>query len=130
MLFRSYFTVDDGRIDLSKESYLYIVTLAGYQKIKEYFGNERTVPIYIEVDDGERLFRALARERIQKEPMYGEMCRRFLADTEDFSREKLAEAGIETRFVNENLEETIGRITEFIRRSESIGGQPCGYENQ
>lgn len=125
-----YFTVDDGRIDLSAESYLYIVTLAGYRKIREHFGNERTVPIYIEVDDGERLARALARERMQKEPMYEEMCRRFLADTEDFSQEKLAEAGIKTRFVNDNLEETIGRITEFIRLSESIGGQPCGYENQ
>ena len=31
-----YFTVDDGRIDLSAHSYLYIVTLEGYQKIQRY----------------------------------------------------------------------------------------------
>ena len=44
-----YFTVDDGRIDLSAHSYLYIVTLEGYQKIQRYFGSSQVVPIYIEV---------------------------------------------------------------------------------
>lgn len=52
-----YFTVDDGRIDLSAHSYLYIVTLEGYQKIQRYFGSSQVVPIYIEVEDGERLLR-------------------------------------------------------------------------
>ena len=61
-----YFTVDDGRIDLSAHSYLYIVTLEGYQKIQRYFGSSRVVPIYIEVEDGERLSRALNRERMQE----------------------------------------------------------------
>ena len=83
-----YFTVDDGRIDLSAHSYLYIVTLEGYQKIQRYFGSSRVVPIYIEVEDGERLLRAIARERQQKTPQYEEMCRRFLADAADFSEEK------------------------------------------
>ena len=46
-----YFTVDDGRIDLSAHSYLYIVTLEGYQKIQRYFGSSQVVPIYIEVED-------------------------------------------------------------------------------
>lgn len=113
-----YFTVDDGQIDLSNKSYLYIVTLEGYRRMCEYFGKERIVPIYIEVEDGERLARALARERAQQKPAYGEMCRRFLADTADFSQEKLAEAGIGTVFVNNELEETIRRVTEFIERSE------------
>ena len=48
-----YFTVDDGRIDLSAHSYLYIVTLEGYQKIQRYFGSSQVVPIYIEVEDGQ-----------------------------------------------------------------------------
>ena len=65
-----YFTVDDGKIDLSKHSYLYIVTLEGYQKIQRYFGKSCVVPIYIEVEDGERLLRAIARERQQKTPQY------------------------------------------------------------
>lgn len=61
-----YFTVDDGRIDLSAHSYLYIVTLEGYQKIQRYFGSSRVVPIYIEVEDGERLLRAIARSGSRK----------------------------------------------------------------
>ena len=111
-----YFTVDDGRIDLSAHSYLYIVTLEGYQKIQRYFGSSRVVPIYIEVEDGERLLRAIARERQQKTPQYEEMCRRFLADAADFSEEKLTEAGITRRFINKDMEGTIREITEYIRR--------------
>ena len=108
-----YFTVDDGRIDLSAHSYLYIVTLEGYQKIQRYFGSSRVVPIYIEVEDGERLSRALNRERMQESPKYEELCRRFLSDAKDFSGEKLKEAGITRRFVNQDLDET----EEEIRRA-------------
>ena len=108
-----YFTVDDGRIDLSAHSYLYIVTLEGYQKIQRYFGSSQVVPIYIEVEDGERLSRALNRERMQESPKYEELCRRFLADAKDFSEEKLNEAGITRRFVNQDLDET----EEEIRRA-------------
>jgi guanylate kinase len=109
-----YFTVDDGGIDLEHHSYLYIVTLEGYVKMQNYFGKDHVVPIYIEVEDGERLLRAIARER-QGVPKYEEMCRRFLADAADFSEEKLAEAGISKRFDNRALEETIREVTEHIR---------------
>lgn len=111
-----YFTVDDGHIDLAKHSYLYIVTLEGYLQIQAYFGEKAVVPIYIEVEDGERLMRAIERERQQKKPQYEEMCRRFLADASDFSEEKLAEAGITRRFVNRDMDETIQQITEYIRK--------------
>lgn len=45
--------------------------------------------IYVEVDDGVRLQRALEQERSQEQPKYAEMCRRFLADEQDFSEENL-----------------------------------------
>lgn len=112
-----YFTVDDGEIDLSGRNYLYIVTLEGYQKMQDYFGKEKVVPIYIEVEDGERLLRAIARERQQAVPKYEEMCRRFLADARDFSEEKLLEAGITRRFENRELAETIQTVTEYIKGS-------------
>lgn len=110
-----YFTVDDGQIALTRHSYLYIVTLEGYLKIQKYFGKDRVVPIYIEVEDGDRLLRAIDRERQQEKPQYEEMCRRFLADAADFSEEKLAEAGITRRFVNGNLEDTIREVTAYIK---------------
>ena len=61
-------------------------------KLKDYFGEQALVPLYVEVDDGLRLSRALERERRQKEPKYAEMCRRFLADCEDFSEEKYSKS--------------------------------------
>lgn len=109
-----YFTVDDGQVDLEAESCLMMGTLESYEKIRAYYGEDRVVPIYIEVEDGERLARALARERKQNEPKYAELCRRFLADREDFSEEKLQDLGIRTRYDNSSLECCINKISEKI----------------
>ena len=109
-----YFTVDDEQINLNKYNYLYIVTLEGYTKIQEYFGADRVVPIYIEVEDGERLMRAIAREQKQDVPKYEEMCRRFLADSADFCDEKLVEAGVVRRFSNNDFVQTVQEVTAYI----------------
>ena len=113
-----YFTVADHQVDLDHQSYLLIGTLESYLKIREYFGTENVVPIYIEVEDGMRLQRALERERRQENPKYEELCRRFLADEKDFSEEKLKEAGITKRFCNESLEETENAIAAYIEEQE------------
>lgn len=110
-----YFTADDAQIDLEHRNYLMIGTVEAYQKLKAYYGEEHLVPIYIEVDDGIRLQRALNREKLQEQPKYAEMCRRFLADEVDFSEEKLAEAGIEKRFVNKTLDVTKQELMDYIR---------------
>jgi len=110
-----YFTVNDGNIRLDRDNYLLIGTLESYIKIRDYFGEENTVPIYIEVEDGDRLMRAISRERKQDFPKYAEMCRRFLADAKDFSEENLKVAGIEKRFLNITLEDTITEIEQYIR---------------
>lgn len=112
----TYFTADDGSVDLSKTSYLAIGTLESYQNLKAYYGASALCPIYVEVEDGERLKRAIAREETQKEPHYEELCRRFLADAEDFSEEKLEQAGIEKRFFNKNLETCLNEITAYIKK--------------
>lgn len=111
----TYFTADDGQIDLEKKDYLVIGTLESFQALKKYFGEEKIVPIYIEVDDGVRLSRALEREQREKEPRYEEMCRRFLADSADFSEENLRRAGIRKRFVNMELERCLEEIGAYIK---------------
>ena len=73
------------------------------------------VPIYIDVDNGERLERALHRERKQAEPKYTEMCRRFIADEKDFSKEKLEAAGITTSYMNDEIETCIKTIKAAIQ---------------
>lgn len=112
----TYFTADDGQINLQKYDYLVIGTLESYSGMREYFGDEKIIPIYIEVEDGLRLERALGRERQQKEPKYAEMCRRFLADSEDFSEENLKKAGIERRFENVEMEKCLEEILRLIRK--------------
>lgn len=114
-----YFTVDDGQICLEKQDYLVIGTLEAFVKMREYYGSEKVIPIYIEVEDGLRLQRALDRERMQDEPKYTELCRRFLADDADFSEEKLKDAGIVERFQNIELNTTEAKIASFIHK----GGQ-------
>ena len=111
-----YFTVCEEAMNLEKESYAVIGTLEAWNAMKRYFGEAVMVPVYVEVEDGERLARALARERQQATPRYTELCRRFLADTEDFSEEHLKEAGIKMRFQNNELEDCISRIKLFIQK--------------
>ena len=104
-----YFTADDGQFD--REDHLIAIgTLESYVQLRRYFGDEKLVPIYIEVEDGLRLERALSRERMQKEPKYEELCRRFLADAADFSVDKLNEAGITHKFVNTDVEKCVDEI--------------------
>lgn len=111
----TYATVDDGSIDFEGQNYLLIGTLESYEKLVAYFGSDRLVPIYIEIDDYVRLSRALEREHAQSEPKYAELCRRFLADAEDFSEEKLKKAGIHKRFQNLEMEACIQEIRELIK---------------
>ena len=110
-----YFTVDDGQIDLYHNSYLMIGTLESYEKMRMYYGAGRLVPIYIEIDDGIRLERALKRERSQTRPKYKEMCRRFLADEEYFCEENLRRLGIDKRYENTDMETCLKKITEEIQ---------------
>ena len=69
---------------------------------------------YIDIEDGIRLERALEREKRQDKPNYDELCRRFLADNQDFSDENLSNLGINKFYINENLESCINNIKKDI----------------
>ena len=109
-----YFTADDHQINLETGDYMVIGTPEAYIKLKEYFGEGNVCPIYIELDDGIRLERALNRERAQEQPKYEEMCRRFLADAKDFSADNLAKAGITKGFSNDDLDSCVEQIKKYI----------------
>jgi guanylate kinase len=111
----NYFMADDGQVDLKSGNYLAIGTLESYMQLKKYYGVEHVVPIYIEVETGERLTRALNREKQEEEPRYAEMCRRFLADEEDFSEENIIKAEIGRRFENIELETCTEEIIRYIQ---------------
>ena len=116
-----YMLVDDGQMDLSGKDYIAVGTAESYAKVRAYYGDARVVPIYVWVETGERLERALRRERVHNNPKYAEMCRRFLSDEQDFSDEKLKEAGlvrpdgsIINAFENDDREKCIDSIRSFI----------------
>ncbi len=110
-----YATIEDGQVDLKNSDYLVMGTLESYRNMKQYYGEHNLIPIYIEVEDGERLSRALERERRQETPKYEEMCRRFLADQKDFSEENLRCAGITKRYYNQDKTQCLEEITGEIR---------------
>lgn len=112
----TYFTVDDEHADLNRKDYLAIGTLESYAQIRNYYGEKLVVPIYIQVEDGLRLERALKREKQQSVPKYEELCRRFLADQADYAEEKLAKAGIDRRFSNDkDIMSCVEEVAAFIR---------------
>lgn len=110
-----YFTVDDGQIDLLDYNYMMLGTLESYEQIKSYYGEDKVFPLYLEVDDGLRLERALKRERMQITPKYKELCRRYLADEEDFSEENLVRLGIRKKYNNQNMTQCLYEILEDIK---------------
>ena len=114
----TYFTADDGQVNLDEASYLGIGTLESFRNLAEYYGIENVIPLYIEVESGERLERALKRERSQDNPKYAEMCRRFLADEEDFSEKNILDAGIKIRFENIDLSGCVEEISQYIKSFE------------
>ena len=114
-----YFTVDDGQVE-KDGNYVIITTLDQFAQIRKYWKKDCVLPIYIEVDDGERLKRALRREMSQEKPQYEEMCRRFLADNKDFSKENLEAAKVDRVFENRTLTETVETISSYILSLEKL----------
>lgn len=112
-----YFTVADEQIDLEGQTYVMIGTLEAYANICQFYGKDKVLPIMIELDDGVRLQRALDREKAQDHPKYEEMCRRFLADSEDFSIEKMQAAGISRTFYNDELDQCLAKIIIYLKEN-------------
>ena len=109
-----YFTVDDGQIRLDRDNAILIGTLEVYNQMKRYFGEEQVVPLYIEVEDGLRLERALARKRCR-------MCRIMLSyvgviwQIDRIFEEKIAEAGILKRYENIDFDACCREIVRAVK---------------
>lgn len=86
-----------------------VINPKGYMELRNYYGEDNVIGIYIRCDEKERLLRSIHRE---KKPNCPEICRRFLSDKNDFK-------GIEKKvdYIAENnksLEQTIAEIKSFI----------------
>jgi len=98
----TYATIKDSQFE-KQNDLLMEGTLESYNAVKRYFENEdkiTVIPIYIEVDDGIRLERALKRERQQEKPKY----------------EKIRESQITKRFENIDVDKCVNEIIEYISK--------------
>lgn len=122
-----YMMVDDGTADPEASDRVAVGTVESYVKVRDYFGEDRVVPIYLYVETGERLRRALLRERKQASPKYAELCRRFLADEADFDDAHLRDAGLLNGDVpvngieNRQFRACVAAVKELIRRVQQSG---------
>ena len=116
----TYFTVDDA--DALSCDRIGIGTLESFRKMRDYYPAGHVVPVYIEVEDGLRLARALRREQKPGNHRYEEMCRRFLADQRDFSEKNLRLAGITRRFQNnDDRSVCVSEVISYIRSVQEAG---------
>ena len=102
-------------------NYISIGTLQSFIMLKEYFQKNmefKVVPIYLEVSDRTRIERAVNRENNQSNPNYKELCRRFLKGVDDFSPERIEEAGINKIYITEDSEECLIEIMKTINNIE------------
>lgn len=77
-----YFTLDDEQL-VSNEPTFMICSPEQFKSIKERKSD--VISILLEMDNGERLIRAIKREHLKD---YSEICRRYLSDEESFKNFK------------------------------------------
>jgi guanylate kinase len=109
-----YYIADDMQLHIRNQHYITICTPEAYESLLNYFGSEKLIPILLTIDEGERIQRALDREKTQQHPDYKELCRRMLADNEAFSKEKLEKLGISIKFENNSIADCIKSIKEYL----------------
>ena len=76
---------------------------------------ENIISLLIKVDDGIRLQRALDREKMEESPKYQELCRRFLADSIDFSEENINKRPITSIINNNSLDNTMEEVEKVLK---------------
>ena len=111
-----YYFTTSTTIDLGNNNYIGSNTLKGLDQFVKFYGMENIISLLIKVDDGIRLQRALDREKMEKNPKYQELCRRFLADSIDFSEENINKRPI-TSIINNNssLDNTMEEVEKVLK---------------
>ena len=111
-----YYFTTSTTIDLGNNNYIGSNTLKGLDQFVKFYGIENILSFLIKVDDGIRLQRALDREKMEENPKYQELCRRFLADSIDFSEENINKRPI-TSIINNNssLDNTMEEVEKVLK---------------
>ena len=111
-----YYFTPTTNIDLENNNYIGSNTFEGLDQFVKFYGVENIISLLIKVDDGTRLQRALDREKKEENPKYQELCRRFLADSIDFSEENISKRHI-TSIIDNNssLDNTLEKVEKVLK---------------
>lgn len=111
-----YYFTTSTTIDLENYNYVGSNTLEGLDQFVNFYGLENIISLLIKVDDDIRLQRALDREKKEVNPKYQELCRRFLADSYDFSEENINKRQI-TSIIDNNgsLDDTMEKVEKVLK---------------
>lgn len=113
-----YYFTTNRNFDLNNYNYIGLNTLVGLDRYLKYFNEDNVISLYLKVDDEVRIQRVLERERKLANPDYKEMCRRFLADSEDFSLENLKKRPISAIIDNNGtIDETLEQVQKVLQKS-------------
>ena len=96
------------------KNYIIITTPQGAKKLAQTFGYSNVALIYLKAGDRLRLTRSIAREGAQSSPNYSEVCRRYLADEEDFA--ELDFPALHTIDGNRNREYCLSQFRDIYNR--------------
>ncbi|MHC1685487.1 MAG: guanylate kinase [Clostridiaceae bacterium] len=104
----------DVSFNLKENDNIVVVDFMGYLELKKYFGEDVVKSIYVYVDNyGSLLMRSLKRQPNASKEQVEEICRRFLKDNEEMNED--VEKACDFKVNNENLEESIKEILEFVK---------------
>lgn len=112
-----YYFTPRAELDTSKHSRIGIGTPESFNKLWREYG-PKLIPIYIYADDTTRFLRAVEREYHETEPDWLELCRRYVADEQDF--DEMSIGHIQNRFENNDLETCVQQICKFIEQGEDL----------
>lgn len=108
----SYFTASVN-IDDNK-NYIIITTQKALDSFFKYFGEARIHVVYLFLENKARLERCIRRESEQEIPNYSEVCRRYLADEDDFDEKTLSS------YVNYTIVDTSEPLEKYSEEIKSI----------
>ncbi len=111
-----YATVDPEKFTNAtlEDSCIAIGSLSFFKEVRDYYGADKVIPIYLEVEENLRFERLVAREQSQKNCDYRELCRRYESDCMAFTEKRLKQAGISRVFKNTELSKCVEEICQMI----------------
>lgn len=103
-----YATIINDNIVNDYNNYIMSCHIDACLEAIKYLGIDNVIPIYIDIDDKIRLMRAISREEKQSNPNYIEMCRRYVADTMEYSESALDKIPNLARYSNNDMVNSSG----------------------